>query len=40
MVERGLYYAILDFSQMIKNNGGTWNDSKHRPIVCQKEEHL
>ena len=34
MVERGLYYVTADFAQMIKNNGGTWNDVKHLPIVC------
>lgn len=41
MVERGLYYATADFAQMIKNNGGTWNDTKHRPIVCliKSKEH-
>ncbi|MBD5392751.1 MAG: hypothetical protein HDR71_00465 [Lachnospiraceae bacterium] len=41
MVERGLYYAAADFAQMIKNNGGTWNDTKHRPIVCliKSKEH-
>ena len=41
MVERGLYYATTDFAQMIKNNGGTWNDTKHRPIVCliKSKEH-
>ena len=41
MVERGLYYATADFAQMIKKNGGTWNDTKHRPIVCliKSKEH-
>lgn len=34
MIERGLYYATTDFAQMIKSVGGTWNDTKHRPIVC------
>ena len=34
MIERGLYYATQDFSTMIQNVGGTWNDTKHRPIVC------
>ncbi|MDO4803439.1 MAG: hypothetical protein Q4A32_01300 [Lachnospiraceae bacterium] len=33
-IERGLYYATQDFSTMIQNVGGTWNDTKHRPIVC------
>ena len=31
MVERGLYYATADFAQMIKNNGGTWNDPSTAP---------
>lgn len=41
MVERGLYYTTPDFAQMIKNVGGTWNDTKHRPIVCliKSKEH-
>ncbi|MFG6355392.1 MAG: hypothetical protein K1W26_01005 [Acetatifactor sp.] len=41
MIERGLYYATADFAQMIKNNGGIWNDTKHRPLVCliKSKEH-
>lgn len=34
MIERGLYYATSEFATMIKSLGGTWNDTKHRPIVC------
>jgi len=34
MIEKGLYYATTDFAEMIKACGGTWNDTKHRPIVC------
>ena len=34
MIERGLYYATTDFALMINSVGGTWNDTKHRPIVC------
>lgn len=34
MIERGLYYANSDFTDMIKSVGGQWNDTKHRPIVC------
>ncbi|MCD7889826.1 MAG: hypothetical protein LUG23_07945 [Oscillospiraceae bacterium] len=34
MVERGLYYATNEFAQMIRSVGGTWNDTKRRPIVC------
>ena len=34
MIEKGLYYATSEFATMIKSVGGTWNDTKHRPIVC------
>lgn len=34
MIEQGLYYATTDFKKMIQSVGGTWNDTKHRPIVC------
>lgn len=34
MIERGLYYPTVEFSDMIRSVGGTWNDTKHRPIVC------
>lgn len=34
MIERGLYYATPQFTEMIRSVGGVWNDSKHRPIVC------
>lgn len=34
MIERGLYYAKTSFATLIKNAGGQWNDTKHRPIVC------
>jgi len=34
MIERGLYYATSDFTELIKSVGGEWNDPKHRPIVC------
>ncbi len=34
MIERGLYYATLDFTELIRSVGGEWNDPKHRPIVC------
>ena len=34
MIERGLYYASPEFAEMVRNAGGTWNDTKHRPIVC------
>ena len=34
MIEKGLYYATTEFADMIRSVGGTWNDTKHRPIVC------
>lgn len=34
MIERGLYYASAAFAELIRSIGGTWNDTKHRPIVC------
>lgn len=34
MIERGLYYASVAFTELIRSIGGTWNDTKHRPIVC------
>ena len=34
MVARGMYYTTEDFSLMIQAAGGTWNDTKHRPLVC------
>lgn len=34
MIERGLYYPKSEFGEMIRSLGGTWNDTKHRPIVC------
>ncbi len=44
MIEQGLYYATTDFKKMIQSVGGTWNDTKHRPIVClvkaAENEHL
>ncbi len=34
MIARGLYYATGDYGSLVKNIGGEWTDSKHRPIVC------
>ncbi len=34
MIERGLYYASAELGELIRSLGGTWNDTKHRPIVC------
>ena len=41
MIERGLYYAAETFGEMIRQNGGIWNDTKRRPIVClvKSREH-
>ena len=41
MIERGLYYAKSEFGELIRSIGGTWNDTKHRPIVClvKSSEH-
>ncbi len=41
MIERGLYYATTSFQKMIQSVGGTWNDTKHRPIVylIKSSEH-
>ena len=41
MIESGLYYAKSEFGEMIRRVGGTWNDTKHRPIVClvKSSEH-
>ncbi len=34
MVEKGIYYASPELSELIVSLGGQWNDIKHRPIVC------
>lgn len=34
MEEHGMYFGKNEFYQIIKNIGGTWNDSKERPIIC------
>lgn len=34
MIEHGMYFGKNDFYQIIRNNGGIWNDSKERPIIC------
>lgn len=41
MIERGLYYATPEFAKMIQSVEGTWNDTKHHPIVClvKSSEH-
>lgn len=34
MEEHGMYFAKKEFYEVIRENGGVWNDSKERPIVC------
>ena len=34
MIEHGLYYLKKEFINLVKAVGGTWNDTKRRPIVC------
>ena len=34
MIERGLYYPTTELTEVIRGVGGTWNDTKHRPMVC------
>lgn len=32
--EKRIYFAKNEFYEIIKENGGTWNDKKERPLVC------
>ena len=34
MVEKGLYYLKEEYYQLIRLMGGSWEDTKHRPVVC------
>ena len=34
MKEHGMYFATKDFYNVIRSNGGVWNDAKERPLVC------
>jgi len=34
MKENAIYFAKNSFYQIIRDLGGSWNDSKERPIVC------
>lgn len=34
MKENAIYFAKNEFYQLIRDLGGSWNDSKERPIVC------
>lgn len=34
MIKNGMYFAKQDIYDLIRSLGGTWNDSKERPLVC------
>lgn len=34
MKEHTIYFAKNDFYNIIRTVGGTWNDSKERPLIC------
>lgn len=34
MIEHGMYFGKSEFYQTIRDNGGSWNDLKERPIIC------
>lgn len=34
MEEHSIYYGKNEFYDIIRNLGGSWNDSKERPILC------
>ena len=34
MKEHGIYFGKQDIYNLIRSEGGVWNDSKERPIVC------
>lgn len=34
MKEHGIYFGKTNFFDLIRSIGGTWNDSKERPLVC------
>ncbi len=34
MEEHGMYFGKKEFYQVIRENGGVWNDSKERPLIC------
>ena len=44
MQAHGMYFGKQDYYDTIRMNGGTWNDSKERPLVCLmksiENEHL
>lgn len=37
MINNGMYFGKGDIYNIIRSLGGTWNDSKERPIVCLLE---
>lgn len=34
MIEKGMYFGKNEIYEKIRQIGGSWNDSKERPIVC------
>lgn len=34
MIENGMYFGKPELYDLIRNNGGQWNDSKERPLFC------
>lgn len=34
MIKNALYFGKQEFYNLLRNAGGTWNDSKDRPLVC------
>ena len=34
MIEKSIFFAKEDIYELIRNNGGSWADSKDRPLVC------
>jgi len=34
MIEHGIYFGKKDLFEIIRKNGGVWNDAKERPLVC------
>ncbi|MCM1542709.1 MAG: hypothetical protein NC121_15800 [Blautia sp.] len=34
MKEHGMYFGKKEFYEVIRHIGGTWNDSKERPVIC------
>lgn len=34
MQQNAIYFGKQEFYQIIRDQGGEWDDSKERPIVC------